>query len=251
MGPKGRGICDHFGVSAGEGGVLATNDSDLFDRACLLGQVNRMAGLDLQPASYSQHQPLGTGMKLRAHPLGIGIALVQLRKLHQLNQGRRQYVETVEAALADIPGLRPVPTYPDTRRGGFYGFPIHGDPETLGSPVAALIEAIQSKGIPATGSTYQLLHRLPLFGEGFDLFTGDRGPLSDGWPGHAEGDFPAAEKLHRDLLFLPMLTDPASAARASRPSREAGIRSLMPSEILRSARLRSPVRISRVKVLGS
>jgi dTDP-4-amino-4,6-dideoxygalactose transaminase len=195
-------------VSGGEGGVLATNDAEVFDRACLVGQVNRMAGIDLQTASYAKHQPLGTGMKLRAHPLGIGIALVQLRKLSALNQGRARYVETVEAALSEIPGLRPVPTIPDTQRGGYYGFPIHADPEVLGAPVAALIETLQGKGIPASGSTYQLLHRLPLFAEGFDLFTGDRGPLGSEWPGYAEGDFPVAEKLHRDLLFLPVLTDP-------------------------------------------
>lgn len=76
-------------VSGGEGGVLATNNVEIFDRACLLGQVNRMAGMDLQTASYQEHQPLGLGMKTRAHPLGIGIALVQLRKLAELNERRR------------------------------------------------------------------------------------------------------------------------------------------------------------------
>jgi len=199
-------------VSAGEGGVLATNDAEVFDRACLVGQVNRMAGMDLQTASYAKHQPLGTGMKLRAHPLGIGIALIQLRKLNAMNEGRRRYVETVESALAEIPGLRPVPAYPDTQRGGYYGFPIHADPESLGAPVAELIDKVQNKSIPVTGSTYQLLHRLPLFSEGFDLFTQNRGPLGGDWPGYAEGDFPVAEKLHCDLLFLPMLTDPAPGA---------------------------------------
>jgi dTDP-4-amino-4,6-dideoxygalactose transaminase len=199
-------------VSAGEGGVLATNDVEVFDRACLVGQVNRMAGMDLQTTSYEKYQPLGTGMKLRAHPLGIGVALVQLRKLQKLNEGRGRYVEAVEAALAEIPGVRAVPAHPDTQRGGYYAFPIHGDPDVLGVPVATLIERVRGRGIPATGSTYQLLHRMPLFSEGFDLFTGGRGPLVENWVGYAEGDFPVAERLHRDLLFLPMLTDPAPGA---------------------------------------
>ena len=200
-------------VSAGEGGVLATNDGELFDRACLVGQVNRMAGLDLQTTSYQQHQPLGTGMKLRAHPLGIGVAFVQLRKLAQLNAGRGRYVEAVESSLETIAGLSPVETYPDTVRGGYYGFPIHYDPDAFGGvPASTFIDRLRAKGIPASGSSYQLLHRLPIFADGFDLYTRERGPLCGDYPGYREGDFPVAERLHRDLVFLPVLTEPVTGA---------------------------------------
>jgi perosamine synthetase len=202
-------------VSAGEGGVLATNDVGIFDRACLLGQVNRMAGMDLQTSAYQAHQPLGIGMKLRAHPLGIGIALVQLGKLPALNDRRRRYVEEVEAALSEMPGLAPVRTSEGSQRGGLYSFPIHYRPEALGNrPAGDLIRKLQDRGIPATGSTYQLLHRLPLFAKGFDLFTRGRGPLAEGWEGCGEGDFPVADRLHRGLVFLPMLSDPAPGAVA-------------------------------------
>lgn len=201
-------------VSGGEGGVLATNSVEVFDRACLLGQVNRMAGMDLQTAGYQEHQPLGLGMKTRAHPLGIGIALVQLRKLAGLNERRRQYVETVEAALSELPGLAPVPSAEGSVRGGYYSFPIQYRPEELGGrPARDLIDTLKAEGIPAGGSTYQLLHRLPLFARGLDIFTRGRGPLCEGiWRRPHEGDFPAAERLHRDLVFLPMLSDPAPGA---------------------------------------
>ncbi|MDZ7374004.1 MAG: aminotransferase class I/II-fold pyridoxal phosphate-dependent enzyme, partial [candidate division KSB1 bacterium] len=119
-------------VSAGEGGVLATNDLEVFERACLVSQVNRIGGLDLYTERYAELQPLGLGMKLRAHPLGIGIASVQLRKLDELNRRRRQYVEAVEAGLADIPGFEPVRVYPKAERGGFYAFPVLYKPEELG-----------------------------------------------------------------------------------------------------------------------
>lgn len=73
-------------VSAGEGGMLATNDPEIFERACLAGQVNRMGGLDLITEKYAELQPLGLGMKFRAHPLGIGIASIQFEKLKDLNR---------------------------------------------------------------------------------------------------------------------------------------------------------------------
>jgi dTDP-4-amino-4,6-dideoxygalactose transaminase len=191
---------------------MTTNDAEIFDRACLIGQVNRMKGMDLQTTSYAQYQPLGTGMKFRAHPLGIGIALVQMDKLPALNERRRRYVEAIEDGLKDIPGLRPVPTSPGSTRGGYYGFPVHYCPEELGGLAKdQFCQALTAQGVPARGSPYDLLHRLPIFKEGFDLFTGNRHPPVQ-WAGHEDGDFPVTEKMHAGLVFLPLLTDPAPGA---------------------------------------
>jgi dTDP-4-amino-4,6-dideoxygalactose transaminase len=200
-------------ISAGEGGVLATNDQEIFERACLAGQVNRIGGMDLQGSRYEKHQPLGTGMKFRAHPLGIGIALVQLGKLAALNEGRRRYVEAVESALPTIPGISPAVSAPGSTRGGFYDFPIHYDAAAFnGLPRDEMAKRLNDRGVAAHASSYPLLHQLPLFAEGFDLFTGGRGPLIENWPGHRKGDFPVTEKMYDGLLFLPVLTDPAPGA---------------------------------------
>jgi len=200
-------------VSAGEGGVLATNDPEIFDRACLVGQVNRIAGLDLAQDKYRYLQPLGTGMKFRAHPLAIGIASVQLNKLDALNARRGRYVEEVEAGLAEVPGLRPIPTSPGSQRGGYYGFPVRYVPEEVGgASLEKMVEAINRCGVPATASPYVLLHRLPLFAQGFDLFTGNRGPLAGDYKGYKEGDFPVTEKMISELIFLPVLSDPIPGA---------------------------------------
>ncbi len=199
-------------LSAGEGGVMTTNDGEIFDRACLIGQVNRMKGMDLQTTSYAQYQPLGTGMKFRAHPLGIGIALVQLAKLPALNERRRQYVDAVEQGLSDIPGLRPVPTSAGSTRGGYYGFPLHYCPEELGGLAKdKFCAALTAEGVPAGGSPYDLLHRLPIFQDGFDLFTGNRQPPVE-WTGYTDDDFPVTDRMHAGLVFLPLLSDPAPGA---------------------------------------
>jgi len=201
-------------VSAGEGGVVATNDPEVFDRVAMIGQVNRVAGLDLQTPTYQRHQPLGTGMKFRAHPLGIGVASVQLDKLDELNRRRTAYVEEVEAGLADIPGLRPVPTYPGTQRGGFYGLPTHYSADELGGvPQSAFVKALREAGVKVGGG-YGLLHQLPYFAEGFDLFGHGRGPLCGDYKGYRDGDFPVTEKMHANLVFLPILSDPVPGAAA-------------------------------------
>ena len=208
-------------LSAGEGGIIATDDAGVFDRACLLGQVNRMVGMDLVTNSYQHLQPLGTGMKFRAHPLGIGIASVQLKKLKALNERRGRFVAEMEAGLASIPCLKPIATVASSQRGGYYGFPVLYDATVIGGvPREKLIEAINAEGVPVSAGFYELLHRLPYFRDGFDLFGNGRGPLSktdsthfDGpWPGYEDGDFPVTEAMHARLLFLPMLSDPVPDA---------------------------------------
>lgn len=200
-------------VSAGEGGVVATNDVNIFERACLVGQVNRVVGIDQATDRYAYLQPLGTGMKFRAHPLAIGIAQVQLKKLPELNRRRKEFVEAVEAGLAEIPYLEPIPTSEGSERGGYYGFPVRLVSEALnGITVQQFSEACKREGLDATPCPYGLLHYLPYFAEGFDLFPGDRGPLSGDYPGYKPGDLPATEAMHKQLLFLPILSDPVEGA---------------------------------------
>jgi perosamine synthetase len=200
-------------VSAGEGGMLATDDSQIFERACLAGQVNRMGGVDLATEKYADLQPLGFGMKFRAHPLGIGIASVQFGKLAELNRRRKAYVEAVEAGLADLPGLQPIGQYDGAERGGYYAFPIVHRPEQHnGLPTSELIKLIREEGLHASTSPYGLLHGLKIFSHGFDIFTHNRGPLCDGYTGYKEGDFPVTEEIFRRLIFLPILSDPVPDA---------------------------------------
>jgi perosamine synthetase len=200
-------------VSAGEGGIIATNDVDVFERVCLVGQCNRIRGVDLVTDRYAALQPLALGMKFRAHPLGIGIAQVQLRKLPALNVRRTAWVEAIEAGLADMPGLHPVKTYDGVRRGGFYGFPtLHVPEEQGGLSTKAFVQALRDEGLPATTSGYPLLHTLPLFRDGFDIYTRGRGPLAEGYHGYAPDDFPVTRQMHDHLVFLPVLSDPVPGA---------------------------------------
>ncbi|UCH35558.1 MAG: DegT/DnrJ/EryC1/StrS family aminotransferase, partial [Armatimonadota bacterium] len=172
-------------------------------------QCNRMGGLDLVSPRYAEYQPLGLGMKFRSHPLAMGIAQVQLRKLDALNAGRREWVNAVEAGLANVTCLSPLRRYEGAEPGGFYGFPVMYHPEALKAvPRERLLEALNAAGAKAGGSGYGLLHLLPLFARGFDVFTRGRGPLSGDYPGYKRGDLPASEDAHKRMIFLRVATDP-------------------------------------------
>jgi perosamine synthetase len=119
----------------------------------------------------------------------------------------------VEAGLADIEGLEPIATSSGSQRGGYYGFPIRFRGDKLGGvSLEEYIKALAQRGLQASASGYPALHTLPYFAKGFDLFTGGRGPFGKGWNGYKPGDFPVTEQMLRELLFLPVLSDPVPGA---------------------------------------
>ena len=230
-------------MSGGEGGMLATNDVAVFERACLLGQVNRppnVVGEAAEELRYAHLPPMGLGVKFRAHPLAIGIASVQLKKLDELNANRRAYIKEITAGLHAIPGVSAVERYEGAEPAGFYGFPIRYHQEEMhGLPAPIFAEALRREGVlannnpypllvgdgvplfsgnlPTNSNPYPLLHTLPLFTQGLDIYTKRRGSLcttdiGGTFKGYAAGDLPVTEKVCSQLIFLPLLTKPVAGA---------------------------------------
>ena len=232
-------------ISGGEGGMLATNDVAVFERACLLGQVNRspdVSGEAAEALQYTHLPPMGLGVKFRAYPLAIGIASVQLEKLDQLNTNRRAYIQEITNGLQEIPGVSPIQTNEGAEPAGFYGFPIHYHAEEMhGLPAPVFAEALRKEGVlannnpypllvgdnvplfsgslPTNSNPYPLLHTLPLFTHGLDIYMNRRGSLcttdmGGTFKGYAPGDLPVTEKACSQLIFLPLLTKPVAGAAA-------------------------------------
>ena len=233
-------------VSAGEGGMLATNDVTVFERACLLGQVNRginsIGDVELESSdlNYPHLPPMGLGVKYRAHPLAIGIASVQLQKLDKLNTNRRAYIDEVRSGLKDIRGVRSIDRYAGVEPAAFFGFPVHYQEEEMqGLTAPVFAHALRKEGVlannnpyplivgdgvpvfsgsmPTNSNPYPLLHTLPLFMYGLDIYTEGRSSLCPSnvggdYKGYAEGDLPITEKVCSELIFLPLLTEPVPSA---------------------------------------
>ncbi len=233
-------------VSAGEGGMLATDNITVFERACLLGQVNRgiksIGDPVLDPAAlnYAHLPPMGLGVKYRAHPVAIGIASVQLQKLDELNANRRTYIKEIREELQNIPGVHAIERYAGAEPAAFFGFPIcYREEELHGLPAPVFAHVLRKEGVlannnpyplmvgdgvpvfsgslPTNSNPYPLLHTLPLFMKGLDIFTNGRGPLCTSevggdYEGYAPGDLPITEKVCSQLVFLPLLTEPVPKA---------------------------------------
>jgi perosamine synthetase len=93
-------------IWAGEGGVLATSHQDLYERALLLGHFNRRALQEIPESSPNFASAFtGTGLKYRAHPLGLALALPQIKTVDQLLEGRQQSAKILIDALTSISGI--------------------------------------------------------------------------------------------------------------------------------------------------
>jgi len=93
-------------VSGGEGGIALTKHPEFHIRQLLWGHYNKRCYSEIP-----KNHPLrpfastGSGLKNRAHPLAVRIALNQLRKLPRFLKFKSMYASRIAESLKDIPFL--------------------------------------------------------------------------------------------------------------------------------------------------
>lgn len=150
-------------LPAGEGGILVTNDDDVFEDAILLGHYERVGTL---PSDRKRYHRTGLGFKHRLSPLHAAIALCQLRKFPEINARITRNCERFRAAIKEIPGTGfHVPGVPaHVERGYFMNQVIYDDGDGI-IPRKDLVPVLVSEGLRVGQSRYDLLHRQPYFTE--------------------------------------------------------------------------------------
>jgi perosamine synthetase len=195
---------------AGEGGMLITNDSDVYDRALVLGSHGR---IQLHAHSEEMRElTTGLGFKYRPHPLGAAIALEQFKHLAGWNEGRRDNYDYLVAGLAGLPAIRVTESLEHAKRGGYYGTRVLYDASKLVDiSRGTLVKALQAEGVRCDTERYPLLHLTTYYGNRQRAYDGYLAPVvSAEFPTepYAPGDLPVAERFHSQLLTLPVLTEP-------------------------------------------
>jgi len=189
-------------LTGGEGGVLVTDNDELFYRALLFGHYNKRCKQEI-PRDHPLYQfaITGMGLKLRIHPLAAAVADEQMDNLDSILDGRRKCASKMTEAINDIPCLE-APRVPDGAEPSWYGFVMRYKPEAAdGLPVDTFFKAAQAEGcieLDRPGSTCPL-NQHALFQRPEELFPRYAGKLS-----YRPGDFPAAEEFHKQSLKLPV-----------------------------------------------
>ncbi|KAL9108234.1 MAG: hypothetical protein Q9227_006972 [Pyrenula ochraceoflavens] len=95
-------------ITGGEGGIVLTKHRDFHIRGLLWGHYNKRCFVEI-PSDHPLRPfaSTGSGLKNRAHPLAIRLALDQLRKLPSFQTHKSAYAEKLIAEIGQIPFLEP------------------------------------------------------------------------------------------------------------------------------------------------
>ncbi len=150
----------------GEGGMLLTDDKEIYERAIAWGHYARHNEIEDNPdlAPFAR-LPFG-GVKHRMHQLSSALGRVQLRhyaeRLEQIQKAMNYFWDQLE----DVPGIkahRP-PKDSGSDNGGWYAARCPYRPEELdGLPISRFIEALRAEGVNTWAGTNFPLHLHPVF----------------------------------------------------------------------------------------
>jgi perosamine synthetase len=185
---------------AGEGGILLTDNAELFERATLLGDVVRIMEL---PTASRRFAATGFGMKTRMSPLNAAVARVQLRHLDERNARRSANIRYLSSHLEPL-GF-------DTFFGRghvervYFEFVVRADPRRTGIAIERLIAALHAEGCDVQHPRYPLVHQQPFYTEG-QFAEIARLPSGVSLPVYSHDALPQTEAANDLLLRLPSFT---------------------------------------------
>jgi perosamine synthetase len=197
----------------GEGGILVTDNRQIYERAMAWGHYERFQNPDeIKTPSLKGlvGLPMG-GHKYRMHQLSSAVGRVQLRHADERSAEVRKAINYFWDLLEGVPGLRPHRTDPNDRKTNMAGwYAPHGlyAPEELGGlSVTRFAEAVRAEGAVCGAGMNQPLHLHPLFLTA-DIY-GDGKPTRIAFSSRdlrqRRGSLPVSEAINSRCYAIPSL----------------------------------------------
>ncbi|HET6481049.1 MAG TPA: DegT/DnrJ/EryC1/StrS family aminotransferase [Actinoplanes sp.] len=202
-------------VTAGEGGVLITDDRRIYERAVMLGHGIDLGAQAVTSEEYSAYGRTGFGLNYRIHPVGAALANGALARLDTVLEGREKNYNQLGGYLNGIPGITAPVWQPHVDRVAHYVSyqPLYQAEELGGLPVEVFTAAVAAEGVPLTRPTSPPLHREAAF-----LSPGHSGtyhPGDNAYRSYRGDDFPGVDAYLSRALRLPVYSDDRAGLMAS------------------------------------
>jgi dTDP-4-amino-4,6-dideoxygalactose transaminase len=184
-------------ITAGEGGILVTDDADLAELCRSFTHCGRTEG-----SAWYDHDVLGSNLRMTEFQAAVLIA--QGRRLEQQVQRRQLNAALIDDMLADLPALRGLATAPRMNRRSYHMYIFRVDEQSLGISRDRFLEALNAEGVPVSAGWYR-----PLYGNG--LFQnahegpvhGITSPLAGKGVDYRRVSCPVCEQVCRDAVWIP------------------------------------------------
>jgi len=192
----------------GEGGILVTDDQEIYEKAIAFGFYQRHAEyLTIPELKAAAGLPLG-GFKHRLNQTASAMGRVQLKYYDERTENIRAGMNHFWDLLEDTPGLRAhrPPQDSGSHMGGWYNPVGHYLPEELGGlPVDRFAEAVNAEGAFCGRGINAPLHLHPVFND-VDIYhdgVPTRIAFSDRDLRQPMGSLPITEKLDGRIVGVP------------------------------------------------
>lgn len=145
----------HKHIHTGEGGVVVTNDKNLYRRLCLIrNHGEAVVGKE------SLNNIVGYNFRLGEIESAIGIE--QLKKLNNLIKKRINVCEHLTKKLSKLPFLK-LPKNSKDRSNVYYLYPMQLEVNKIKKSRKFIVDKLKKEGIPGLIEGYVNIHKLPIF----------------------------------------------------------------------------------------
>ncbi len=184
-------------ITAGEGGILVTDDKDLADLARSFSHCGRTEG-----SEWYDHNNLGSN--LRITEFQAAILLAQLARLEEQVARRQRSAALLDEALSDLPAIRRLAPAPGMTRRSYHMYIFRLNQTELGISRARFLEALQAEGVPASEGWYRPLYRNGVFADAhIGPPHGIRSPLAGMGVDYRYVSCPVCEEVCNDAVWIP------------------------------------------------
>jgi dTDP-4-amino-4,6-dideoxygalactose transaminase len=203
-GPGTIGRCATFSfqisknITAGEGGIVLTNDEQLAELCRSATNCGRRTG-----GAWYDHDYLGSNLRLTEFQAAILIA--QLGRLDEQIERRQRSAELLDRLLIELPGIRTVRPHLDMTRRSYHLYIFRTDESELGISRDRFVEALCAEGVPASRGWYHPLYANGVFRKASAAAAEHPiiSPLSGKGLDYTPVHSPVAEQVCRDAVWLP------------------------------------------------
>lgn len=189
-------------LSGGEGGILLTDDQDIFERAVLLGHNLKRPAKSVKNSYYKGLERTGYGLKLRIHPLAAVIVLHELKYYcFEWIKSRNETLSYFEKKLDEETFFSPmVKKEYVTSMGAWYGFKPLADFDKLNIDKKHFVRWMNKKGFEVKLVKSDIIPN-------YDLFKcNDKYKINNFEKNVNFGFFEGAKKYLSKILTFPTFT---------------------------------------------
>lgn len=194
-------------LTAGEGGLLMTNNEEYYQRASLVGHYRGRSETEITDKELKKYGSTGMGFKFRIHPLAAVIAYNEFLTFENKLENRAKLLGKLSKALEQVKGIEPPVIKEYVTMGSFYGYKpkfVPGELILNGKYIDCntYIKIMNAEGIDIHRPSVKPLNELPIFMEGEVPFK----YIEQTWKPRVSGNLAGSKKYFENRLSLPTFT---------------------------------------------